>query len=376
LCEVYAHGGGLLGVGYYNEKSSIRARMLTFADVNFTAGDLRCRIERAISYRNSILSFNNTDSCSLVNSNEYGRQDAAPALKTDSCRLINSEGDFLPGLIVDRYGKGLCLQIGTAGMEAWRGEIIDILGSLLSPSFIYERSDTESRGREGLEGSEGLVYGDAVDDPLIITENGVKYRISLDAGQKTGFFLDQRGNRALVRRYGAGRHVCDCFSYSGGFAINAALGGAASVLAVDISADAGDRLSENAKLNGVSVDFTKADVFSYLREAGQSSRKIDLLVLDPPKFARHPGEVDKAARGYKDINLAAMRLLSPGGLLVTFSCSGAVDPYLFRQIVFSAAADSGRPAQVLRVLSAGEDHPVNIAHKEGDYLKGLALRLY
>jgi 23S rRNA (cytosine1962-C5)-methyltransferase len=199
--------------------------------------------------------------------------------------------------------------------------------------------------------------------------------VNLAAGQKTGFFLDQRDNRALVRQYAANRNALDCFSYSGGFAVNAALGGAASVRAVDISPDAGALVSENARLNGVPIDFVKADVFSYLREAALSSPQIDLLILDPPKFARHVGEVEKAARGYKDINLAAMRLLSPGGILFTFSCSGAVDPYLFRQIAFSAAADSGRSVQVLRALGAGEDHLVNIAHKEGDYLKGLALRV-
>jgi 23S rRNA (cytosine1962-C5)-methyltransferase len=256
-------------------------------------------------------------------------------------------------------------------MECWRGAVIEALTEILSPAFIYERSDTESRKREGLPESDGLVAG-ALPESLIITESGVKYHANLSTGQKTGFFFDQRENRALVRRYCAGRRVCDCFSYSGGFALNAALHGAASALAVDSSAEAGGLLSENARLNGAAVDFAEADVFSFLR---QPPPYVDLLVLDPPKFARHAGEADRAARGYKDINLAGMRAVAPGGLLFTFSCSGAVDPYLFRQIVFAAAADARRRVQILHVLTAGPDHPVNIAHREGEYLKGLVLRV-
>lgn len=367
-CVVYDDGGSPIGAGYYNEKSAIRVRMLsvipraghaaggkgarppaTPEGLAFTAADLRRRVARAIDRRagGGILTG-----------------------ATDSCRLINSEGDFLPGLVVDRYGPGVCLQIGTAGMETWRADVVEALTEALSPEFIYERSDTESRRREGLGDSEGLVSG-SVPESLVIVENGVRYGADLSLGQKTGFFFDQRDNRALVRRYSAGRSVCDCFCYSGGFAVSAALGGAASVCAVDVSAGAGARLAENARLNGVSVEFVKADVFAYLRsrQAG-----VGLIVLDPPKFARHPGEVERAARGYKDINLAALRLLSPDGLLFTFSCSGAVDPYLFRQIVFAAASDAGRQVQILHVLTAGPDHPVNIAHREGEYLKGLVLR--
>jgi 23S rRNA (cytosine1962-C5)-methyltransferase len=381
LCAVYDDKNEPLGVGYYNEKSAICVRMLKNVfdpprrrsgkkvlskisssgglssdtppprtPLTFTADDLYKRIERAAAQRNSagIL----TDG-------------------TDSCRLVNSEGDFLPGLTVDRFGSGVCVQIGTAGMEVWRDVIIDAIGRVLSPSFIYERSDTESRKREGLSDSEGLISG-SIPDPLIIYENGVKYYANLRSGQKTGFFFDQRESRALARRYSAGRDVCDCFSYSGGFALAAALGGAASVRAVDTSADAGRQLSENARLNGVNIEFTESDVFAYLRKPQPPA---DLLILDPPKFARHKGEVEKASRGYKDINLAAMKALNSGGLLFTFSCSGAVDPYLFRQIIFAAASDARRQIQVLHTLTAGPDHPVNIAHKEGEYLKGLVLRV-
>jgi 23S rRNA (cytosine1962-C5)-methyltransferase len=378
LCTVYSVDGERLGVGYYNDKSTIRVRMLsadTTVDTNvntttrptlppltFTAKDLHSRIRQSIDMRkrNGVL---------IDNANSV----------TDSCRLVNSEGDFLPGLIVDKYGPGVCIQIGTAGMECWRDAIVDALSDIINPTFIYERSDTASREREGLPSSEGLIAG-TLPETLAITENGVKYKADLRAGQKTGFFFDQRENRALLRRYAAGRNVCDCFSYSGGFAINAALGGAASVVAVDSSEDAGACLSENALLNDVSdkVKFQKSDAFTFLRQlrsGGSDDMSIDLLILDPPKFANHPSEVDRAARGYKEINLAALRALAPGGLLFTFSCSGAVDPHLFRQIVFGAAADARRGVQILHVLTAGPDHPVNIAHLEGEYLKGLVLRV-
>ncbi|MDR2693267.1 MAG: class I SAM-dependent rRNA methyltransferase [Chitinispirillales bacterium] len=399
LCTVYNANGERLGIGYYNDKSTIRVRMLSVDTADDTAVNTAVNTDKGLSKRSGgksvplsvstrpalPLTFTANDLRNRVRQSIDTRKrngaltEYANGGNTDSCRLVNSEGDFLPGLIVDKYGPGLCIQIGTAGMECWRGAIIDALLDIVNPAFIYERSDTASREREGLSVSEGLIAG-ALPETLVITENGVRYRADLRDGQKTGFFFDQRENRALLRRYAAGRNVCDCFSYSGGFAINAALGGAASVVAVDSSEDAGACLSENARLNGVSgaVRFLKSDAFAFLRRlcpGGGDDAPIDLLILDPPKFARHHGDVDRAARGYKDINLAALRALAPGGLLFTFSCSGAVDPYLFRQIVFGAAADARRGVQILHVLTAGPDHPVSIAHLEGEYLKGLVLRV-
>jgi len=377
LCTVYDHKNEPIGIGYYNEKSAICVRMLKFTPAptggrtQFNPANTATTLSPK-SAPQTLLTFTSDDLYQRIDSAiDRRKRDGILTGGTDSCRLVNSEGDFLPGLTVDRFGAGVCVQIGTAGMEVWRGVIIDSLVKALSPSFIYERSDTESRKREGLADSEGLMYGQ-LPEPIIISENGVKYHAGLRGGQKTGFFFDQRDNRALVRRYGAGRNVCDCFSYSGGFALSAALGGAASVRAVDTSADAGRQLLENARLNGVDIEFTESDVFGYLRKPQPPT---DLLILDPPKFARHKGEVERASRGYKDINLAAMKILNTGGLLFTFSCSGAVDPYLFRQIIFAAASDAGRQIQVLHILTAGSDHPVNIAHKEGEYLKGLALRI-
>jgi 23S rRNA (cytosine1962-C5)-methyltransferase len=243
-----------------------------------------------------------------------------------------------------------------------------------NPAFIYERSDTESRKREGLENSEGLVYGKLI-TPLIIKENGLKFSADIGTGQKTGFFFDQRVNRELLKQYAPGRVLCDCFSYSGAFSVNALSANVKSIDCVDISKNAIEYARKNVELNfpdAKNVTTINADIFKYLRE---TKNEYDLIILDPPKFAKHPGEVERAARGYKDINLAAMNLIQSEGILFTFSCSNAIDVKLFRQIVFSAAADSGRSVQVLHVLSAGVDHPVNIAHKEGEYLKGLVLRI-
>jgi 23S rRNA (cytosine1962-C5)-methyltransferase len=351
-CAVIGYDNSILGYGYYNAKSSITVRMLTTGDEPFTLQDLRGRIKQAISARAEIL------------------HDGS----TDSCRLINAEGDFLPGLVVDRYSEGLTIQICTSGMERMRTDIIDALSACCPPAFIFERSDTESREREGLTVKGGLIAG-ILPEPLFIRENGIRFSVDLAGGQKTGFYFDQRENRALARSYAKGRRCLDCFSYSSGFGMNLLAGNAASVTPVDSSKDAGQWSSRNLDLNQFDssrMESVCADVFDFLRAA---DRTYELIVLDPPKFARRPSEVQKAARGYKDINLAAIKKLSPGGILFTFSCSSAVDARLFRQIVFSAAADAGRQVQIIHLLSAGPDHPFSIAHPEGEYLKGFVLRV-
>jgi 23S rRNA (cytosine1962-C5)-methyltransferase len=355
-CRVVGASGAILGHGYYNTKSSITVRMLTRGDTQFTAAHLRSRIDRALAAR----------------SKSAGLE--GPSAQTDSYRLINSEGDFLPGLIVDRYGKGLCVQILTWGMERIREDIIGALCARLAPAFIVERSDTEARLREGLEPREGCIRG-SLPGELVIRENGIVIGVDLSHGQKTGYYFDQRENRLLMRDYAAKRRCLDCFSYSGAFGLNALAGGAASVTAVDSSKQAVNGAEKNFARNG--YDATRAntvcaDIFTYLRESGEGN---DLIVLDPPTFARHPSEVAKAARGYKDVNLLAMKKVVGGGIVFTFSCSGAVDSRLFRQIVFAAASDCGRNVQLLHILTAGPDHPVNIAHPEGEYLKGLVVRV-
>jgi 23S rRNA (cytosine1962-C5)-methyltransferase len=351
LCSVLSGGGDLLGTGYYNDHSTIRVRMLTSGSEPFDESVLAQRISRAFGLRQGILQE-----------------------KTDSCRLINSEGDRLPGLVVDKYASGLCIQITTAGMEHYRAAIVDSLRRCCSPLFIYERSDPEARSREGLAAGEGTVEG-AVPDDLVITENGLRFHADIRGGQKTGFFFDQRENRALFMRYAAGKNLCDCFCYSGGFTVYGCAAGAASVVAVDSAPAAADLTIKNVRLNGFSsaaVRCETADVFEFLRK---TDGRFDCIVLDPPKFAKHKAEVSRAARGYKDINLLAFKKSAGNGVVFTFSCSNAVDPTLFRQIVFAAAADSGRFVQVLHTLCAGPDHPFSIAHREGEYLKGLVLRV-
>ncbi len=350
ICSVYSFKGDFLASGYYNPLSSISVRVLSFNDKAFTITELDSRINAAIDYRNPLLDE-----------------------KSDCCRLINSEGDFLPGLVVDKYGPGFVIQILTAGMERFRKEIIETL-SRYKPQFIFERSDTDSRSREGLQANQGLLYGE-MPEKVQLTELGLKFEVDIESGQKTGFFFDQRPNRYLLRRYAHRRRICDCFSYSAAFSVNALAAGASQIDAVDISRNATLWGQTNIKINGFEqnrVRFITADVFKFLRE---TEEQYDLIVLDPPKFARHPGEVQRASRGYKDINLLAIKKIMAGGIIFTFSCSNAIDPNLFRQIIFAAAADARRPVQLLHVLGAGPDHPVNIAHREGEYLKGLVLRV-
>lgn len=350
-CQVFASNGKLIANGYYNAHSAISVRILSFHGATFSVSDLFDRIKTAIEFRKTILD-----------------------QKSDSYRMINSEGDFLPGLIVDKFGLGLVVQILTAGMEQFRPEIIKALNQFAQPQFIYERSDTDARTREGLVAAQGPLVGN-VPDNLIINEMGQKFIADIAGGQKTGFFFDQRPNRELLKHYAAGRNVCDCFSYSGAFSTYGLAGGAKSVDCVDISKNAIKWAESNVLLNGYNVEkvrFIQADVFKFIRE---TERSYDLIVLDPPKFAKHPGEVQRASRGYKDINLSAIKKIAPGGMLFTFSCSNAIEPRLFRQIIFAAAADAARPVQLLHTLCAGPDHPVNIAHREGEYLKGLVLKV-
>ena len=293
---------------------------------------------------------------------------------TDSFRLVNAEGDFLPGLIVEKYAAGICIQILTAGMERLRDEILQTLSAICTPDFIMERSDTESSGREGLFLRDGVVCG-TLPHSLVIRENGIRVRVDLEGGQKTGYYFDQRENRFLARSYAMGMHCCDCFSYSGGFTANLLAGGAASVTAVDSSKNAIDACRETVALHGdhaSRVTYVYADAFEYLRALREMP---GLIVLDPPKFAKHPADVERASRGYKDINLVAMKKIVSGGMLFTFSCSNAIDAKLFRQIIFAAAVDAGRDVQILHVLAAGTDHPASLGHPEGEYLKGLALKV-
>jgi 23S rRNA (cytosine1962-C5)-methyltransferase len=295
-------------------------------------------------------------------------------VNSSAFRLVHAESDGLPGLIVDRYAGVLVLQSLTAGSEFWKETIADILLEETGLETIYERSDADVRELEGLEPVFGILRGTLPDSRITIHENGLNFSINLKTGHKTGFYLDQRQNRLRVRELANDRDVLDCFCYTGGFTVNALEGGAKSVVAVDASAEALSLGRENVDLNGgqaESVEWCEGDVFQVLRKFRDEGRSFDMIILDPPKFAPTAAQARKAARGYKDINLLGFKLLRPGGILVTFSCSGGIDSALFQKIVASAALDAGVEAQILEHLSQAADHPVALNFPEGAYLKGL-----
>jgi 23S rRNA (cytosine1962-C5)-methyltransferase len=294
--------------------------------------------------------------------------------QTNAYRLVYAESDNIPGLIVDRYGDVLVLQALTAGAEYWKETFADILIEETDLSTIYERSDADVRELEGLETKVGLLRGSIPDVPLTIIENDLKFIVNLQSGHKTGFYLDQRKNRLRVRELARDKDVLDCFCYTGGFTVNALAGGAKSVLSVDSSADALELCKENSTLNDFPANrqtSLEGDVFQLLRKFRDEARSFDMIILDPPKFAPTAAHAEKATRAYKDINLLAFKLLRPGGILVTFSCSGGIDAGLFQKIVAGSALDAGVDAQIIEHLSQGVDHPISLHFPEGTYLKGL-----
>ncbi|MCJ7702765.1 MAG: class I SAM-dependent methyltransferase, partial [Anaerolineales bacterium] len=297
-------------------------------------------------------------------------------LANTAVRLVHAESDGLPGLIVDQYADTLVMQVLSAGMEYWRDLIADSLLEMTNAQHIYERSDAEVRKLEGLPIRVGPIRGNPVND-LTIIENGLLFKVAINSGHKTGFYLDQRKNRCLFRELSKGKEVLDCFTYTGGFTLNSLVGGAAAITAVDVSSQALDLARENVALNnlpGDKVEWLENDVFYQLRKFRDQGRQFDLIVLDPPKFAPTISQVRKASRGYKDINLLAFKLLRPGGVLVTFSCSGGVERSLFQKIVADAALDAGVDAQIIKHLEQSSDHPVGLNFPEGAYLKGLIVR--
>jgi 23S rRNA (cytosine1962-C5)-methyltransferase len=291
-------------------------------------------------------------------------------------RLVHGESDGLPGLVVDRYGDTLVMQVLSAGMERWRGALADLLVELTGCANLYERSDAEVRDLEGLPARAGILRG-VLPVPLIIREHGLKFYVDVEKGQKTGFYLDQRDNRRRIGELANDKDVLNCFCYSGGFSLSALQGGARSVLSVDSSAEALALARENAKLNNLAADraeWLEADVFKSLRLMRDQGKSFDLIVLDPPKFAPTAHHAANAARAYKDINLWALKLLRPGGLLATFSCSGGVTADLFQKILAGAAMDANVTAQIVGRFAADADHPAVLNFPEGEYLKGLLLR--
>jgi 23S rRNA (cytosine1962-C5)-methyltransferase len=354
--EILTDKGQFLARGAYSPASQIRARVWTFdpneqVDVDF----FQRRIYAALKQRTVLT------------------PDQAGDEGKDALRLVHAESDGLPGLIVDRYADCLVVQFLSTGAEFWREAIVESLFNKTCLKDIYERSDADVRELEGLPSRTGKLKGEPPDQ-VVITESGLRFIVNIASGHKTGFYLDQRSNRQRVRDLAAGRDVLDCFSYTGGFTLNALGGAAKSVLSVDSSEDALRLLQENIALNALPAEklsVLQGDVFHVLRKFRDEGRSFDMIVLDPPKFAPTSAQAEKAARGYKDINLLAFKLLRAGGILFTFSCSGGVDAALFQKIVAGAALDAGAEASIVATLSQDFDHPVGLNFPEGAYLKGL-----
>jgi 23S rRNA (cytosine1962-C5)-methyltransferase len=348
--EVCSSDGAFLAVAACSPESQIRARVWDWTKRDIDAGFFAQRIALAAAARKGF--------------------------DLSGVRLVHGESDGLPGVVADRFGDTVVVQLLSAGAERWRGAIADALAALPGVQRVIERSDADVRQLEGLPPQSGLLRGSAAQDPLTVTEHGLQYGIDADHGHKTGFYLDQRDNRLLLRGMVKDKIVLDCFCYAGGFALNALAGGARSVTAIDSSGPALVAAQANAARNQLpAAEWIEADVFQSLRKFRDAGRKFDVIVLDPPKFAPTAAHAEKAARAYKDINLIGFKLLNPGGLLMTYSCSGGVSPDLFQKIIAGAALDAGVDACIERWLHAASDHPVALNFPEGEYLKGLLVRV-
>ena len=347
MVDVVDARGRFIGRGYHNPASSIAVRLMTRRrDEPVDAALLRRRIAAAVAWRRRFL----------------------PAGET--CRLVFSEGDWLPGLTVDRYGPCLVVQIGTLGMERMRADIVAALADALHPRGIYEKSDMAARAHEGLAPAVGVLAGE-VPDEIEVVLDGLRFAVPLKEGQKTGLFLDHRANRQALRPWAPGRRVLDVFCHSGGFALYALAAGAAHAVGIESAADAVAAARRNAALNAFEGKFrvVEGNAFDVLREMERKGDRYDLIVLDPPAFTKSARSADAARRGYKEINLRALRIAAPGALVLTASCSYHIGPEEFLDIVRDAAGDVGRPVALLSLSGQASDHPVNLHVPETRYLK-------
>ena len=355
--EIFSSDGKFLARGAYSKESQIACRIWSFDEKEEINSDFFLRrLQKAIQLREQLKD--------KINSNTY--------------RLVNAESDGLPGVVIDKYDEFLVCQFLTAGAEFWKKEIVEQLWKVVQPKGIYERSDVDVRSKEGLEISLGVLYGEEPPEFLQIEENGLKFFVDIKKGHKTGFYLDQRANRNFLSTFVKGKNVLNCFSYTGAFSVHALQGGATEVTNVDSSMNALEFAEKNVLLNGFSseqVDNVCDDVFQFLRQCRDSRKEFDVIILDPPKFVESKNVLEKAARGYKDINLLAFKLLKPNGILFTFSCSGLMPADLFQKIVADAAVDAKRDAQFLFRLSQSCDHPIATSFPEGEYLKGFVCRV-
>jgi 23S rRNA (cytosine1962-C5)-methyltransferase len=350
--SVETDAGVPIGWGAYSPESQIRVRMWSFdpADV-IDEAFVAERVVRAAGRRATLLSSG-----------------------TDSARLVFSEADGVPGVIADRYGDTIVVQLTTAGADAWREVVADALFSLPGVESVYERSDADVREREGLEARIGLLRGHEPDPGLVAHEGSWRYVIDVAGGHKTGFYLDQREARTAIGRLARGRRVLNVFSYTGAFSVVAAGSGATTVSSIDSSGPALEVARRNGEVNGLDVgELVEADAFTALRGLRDRARQYDLIALDPPKLANNERQLEKASRAYKDLNLLAIKLLAPGGVLLTWSCSGAMNAELFQKVVAGAALDANRTVRIVGRLGQPSDHPVPLAFPEAEYLKGLIL---
>jgi len=361
--DIFDSTGRFLARGYYNSKSQITARVWTFGDEPIDRAFLRARLERVVATRTTLID---------------------PAT-TNAYRLVNAESDFLPGLIVDRYADFVIMQFLTLGVEKRKAELAKLVEELLEPRGVYERSDVDVREKEGLVPAVGVLRGEEPPDLIEMRENDFRFLVDVKRGHKTGFYLDQRENRKRVSEFlsagaqgskGAGE-ILNVFSYTGGFAVYVCgVVKNARVINLDASRDALNLARENMRLNDRESrgEFVEGDAFQILRRYRDSGKLFDAIILDPPKFVYAQSQLQSGLRGYKDINLLAFKLLKPGGTLVTFSCSGQVSAVLFQKVVFEAATDAKRDAQIVAKLSQSPDHPILLAFPESEYLKGLVCR--
>ncbi len=350
--------GDFMAYGFYNDQSRVALRLLEW-DENTTIDEawFRSKVAQAVASRSELLVTG----------------------QTNTCRLVFSESDFLPGLIVDKYADHLAVQVLTAGIEKMMPVIIDELQQLLKPESIFDKSDASSRGHEGLDTQNTVLAGSHPPEFVEVLENGIRYHINIAEGQKSGFYCDQRDNRKILALHAEGKKVLDCFSYTGGFTLNALKQGAASVTSVDSSALAVNTLKENVALNQFDLNKVSAitsDVNKQLRKFREDGETFDIVVLDPPKYAPSRSSLDRASRAYKDLNRLGMLILNQGGLLATFSCSGAMDMETFKQVLAWAALDAGKQVQFIHQFCQPEDHPVRASFPEGEYLKGLLCRVF
>jgi len=359
IADVVSAQGEFLARGYVNRRSQITVRLLTWDETeSIDTAFWRSRLERAIR----------------------ARPEAGSA-----CRLVNAESDGLPGLVVDRYGAWIVVQALTLGIERIKQELADLLGGLTKASGIYERSDVDVREKEGLPQAKGCLHGEEPPSEIEIAERGaagqeLRFLVDVKRGHKTGFYLDQSENRRKVAALEECKdaEVLNLFSYTGAFACHALTAGARRAVNVDSSAEALALAGRHVELNGFAAraeDFVEGDVFGVLRRFRAEGRVFDVVIADPPKFVHTAGQIEKASRAYKDLNLVSMQILRPGGCLATFSCSGLVSPDLFQKIVFGAALDAGRDAQIVEKLSQASDHPILLSFPEAEYLKGLVCRV-